>query len=123
MISPRESILSSKKRYLQIALNSTLEEARSIIFQLPKSDRILIEAGTPFIKQYGAYGIQQISQWATMHFSGQPQNVYGLNSSLASTLIQNMRKKKENSAVAPAPYIVADMKTMDRGETEVATAA
>ena len=52
------SKLSSKKRYLQIALNSTIEEAYKIIPQLPVSDRILIEAGTPFIKRYGEEGNQ-----------------------------------------------------------------
>ena len=39
-------ILDPKKAYLQIALNSTLDEARKIIAQLPRSERIIIEAGT-----------------------------------------------------------------------------
>jgi len=47
------SKLDSRKRYLQIALNSTLEEAYIIISLIPVSDRILIEAGTPLIKRYG----------------------------------------------------------------------
>ena len=57
------SKLNPKKRYLQIALNSTLEEAHKIISHLPISDRIIIEAGTPLIKQYGENGIRQIREW------------------------------------------------------------
>lgn len=52
--------LSKRKKYLHIALNSTLEEAGEIIFQLPISDRILIEAGTPLIKTYGIRAISEI---------------------------------------------------------------
>ena len=48
--------LDPKKRYLQVALNSTLDEAYRIIHQLPVSDRIIIEAGTPLIKRYGEEG-------------------------------------------------------------------
>lgn len=74
-------ILNRKKKYLQIALNSNLDEAYAIIQSLPKSDRIIIEAGTPLIKEFGMDGIRQLSNYC--------------------------------------PYIVADLKTMDRAETEV----
>lgn len=74
-------MLDRKKRYLQVALNSTLDEAREIISRLPVSDRILIEAGTPLIKRYGSDCIRLLS---SLH-----------------------------------PYVVADLKTFDRGETEV----
>ncbi|MDD3102272.1 MAG: orotidine 5'-phosphate decarboxylase [Patescibacteria group bacterium] len=57
--------LVKNKKYLQIALNSTLEEAREIISQIPVSDRILIEAGTPLIKIYGAGAISQIRNMAS----------------------------------------------------------
>lgn len=87
--------LNPKKRYLQVALNSTLEEAQKIIAQLPISDRIIVEAGTPLIKQYGEYGIQQIVSWYNDHLYGQDFE----------------------------PYVVADLKTMDRGQTEVQIAA
>ena len=97
------SLLSSKKRYLQIALNSTLEEARLIITKLPQSDRILIEAGTSLIKRYGEQGISNIQHWTAKRMTG-----------ISSTA----------SPVAPTiPYVVADLKTMDRGETEVELAA
>lgn len=90
-----KSNLNPKKRYLQVALNSTLEEAKKIIKQLPLNERILVEAGTPLIKQYGAGGIRQIYSWYADHLDG--------------------------SGILP--YIVADLKTMDRGETEVNLAA
>ena len=52
--------LEKRKKYLQVALNSTLNEARSIISQLPRSDRILIEAGTPLIKIYGEEAVRVV---------------------------------------------------------------
>jgi len=53
-------ILERRKKYLQVALNSTLGEAREIIFQLPISERILIEVGTPLLKIYGTEAISEI---------------------------------------------------------------
>jgi bifunctional enzyme Fae/Hps len=91
----QSAFLSNKKRYLQIAFNSSLDDAKSIISQLPVSDRILIEAGTPLIKRYGQDAIVSIKAWADSRFSGSDIE----------------------------PYIVADLKTMDRGETEVEIAS
>lgn len=82
-------MLSSKNRYLQIALNNTLEDAQQIIKVLPASDRIILEAGTPMIKQYGVHAIQSIKSFWTF------------------------------SHPFISPFVVADMKTMDRGATEV----
>ncbi len=65
------SKLDSRKRYLQIALNSTPEEAYTIISQIPVNDRILIEAGTPLIKRYGEEGIRKIKQWYKQRIFGQ----------------------------------------------------
>jgi len=56
--------LEKRKKYLHVALNSTLEEAAEIISQLPASDRILIEAGTPLIKIYGTEAISRIKALA-----------------------------------------------------------
>lgn len=53
-------ILKKRKRYLQIALNSTIGEARQIIAQLPRSEKILVEAGTPLIKEFGIQTISEI---------------------------------------------------------------
>lgn len=76
-------------------MNSTISEAANIIARLPPSDRILIEAGTPLIKRYGIGVIYQLrSMW---------------HARIASSGF--------------TPYVVADLKTMDRGNTEVAMAA
>jgi bifunctional enzyme Fae/Hps len=88
-------MLNRKTNYLQIALNNTMDDAYNIVRQLPQSNRILLEAGTPLIKRYGIDVISQIKSW------WQSKNFF---SSL------------------PA-YVVADLKTMDRGETEVALAS
>ncbi len=90
------SKLNPKKRYLQIALNNTLEEAQKIINKIPISDRILIEVGTPLIKRYGIEAIKQIKKWYKFHTLSKPEII---------------------------PYVVADLKMMDRGETEVEIAA
>jgi len=84
-------ILSRKTKYLHIALNSSLDDARRIISSLPVSDRIILEAGTPLIKNYGTGAINDIYNFWS-------RRLYGTNI---------------------RPYVVADMKTMDRAETEV----
>lgn len=53
-------LLERRKKYLQIALNSTLDEADNIIFDLPVSERILVEVGTPLLKIYGTNAILRI---------------------------------------------------------------
>ncbi len=79
-------MLDSRRKYLQIAFNRSYNETAKMVAALPASDLILVEAGTPFIKQYGEAGIKMLrSYWAG--------------------------------------YIVADLKCMDRGATEVAMAA
>ncbi len=101
MSQKKTSRLYKKKHYLQVAFNSTLEEARQIISILPPSDRIIIEVGTPLIKEYGALGIRSIRSWWEARLAG------------------NLNERGEQIF----PYIVADMKTIDRGATEVAIAA
>jgi bifunctional enzyme Fae/Hps len=90
-------ILDHKKKYLQIAFNSTLDDARRIIYSLPASDRIILEAGTPLIKRYGISAVNMISEWYSHHLY-------------------------TNGMFDSPPYVVADLKTMDRGETEVSMA-
>jgi bifunctional enzyme Fae/Hps len=83
-------MLNRREKYLQIALNSSPWEGVQVISSLPQSDRIIIEAGTPLIKAYGIDGIKILKDaWNSRLGSGQD------------------------------PYIVADTKCMDRGETEV----
>lgn len=60
----KKTRLEKRKKYLHIALNSTLEEAQEIISKLPVSDSILIEVGTPLIKVYGTMAISRIKALA-----------------------------------------------------------
>ncbi len=133
------SRLNPKKRYLQLAFNNTLEEAHSIIKELPISDRIIIEAGTPLIKRYGEQGIRQLRQWYEQRlFMQELTPSAAANASFASIfssmLFQGaLTKPQQNKTVSQStkqktekdffPYIVADLKTMDRGGTEVEIAA
>jgi bifunctional enzyme Fae/Hps len=49
--------------YLQISLdNPEIEIAKRVISQLPGSDRIIIEVGTPLIKRYGTKVISQLRE-------------------------------------------------------------
>jgi 3-keto-L-gulonate-6-phosphate decarboxylase len=144
-------LLNRRKKYLQIALNSTLEEAKNIILQLPPSDRILIEAGTPLIKAYGGYAIRQLKGWAEDRLTP-----YGPNATLTPQIFRELRRNNRvlgwidrafrnipasngnpaktrektnemqiNGSLPkmPTTYIVADMKTMDRGDKEVEIAS
>ncbi len=126
--------LNPKKCYLQVALNGTLEDAHEIISSLPKSDRIIVEAGTPLIKRYGEHGIRQIRNWYEAHLSGQilaPVANVSANSVLSMLFQSALTGPTTVQKSAPKtiqkneifPYIVADLKTMDRGETEVEIAA
>lgn len=55
--------------YLQIALDApSLENAKKVLEQLPGSDRIIIEVGTPLIKRYGTRVISDIRQTAKDKF-------------------------------------------------------
>lgn len=146
MMNKSTTRLNPKKRYLQIALNGTLEDAREIINSLPKSDRIIVEAGTPFIKRYGEQGIKQIHDWYEQHLlselilsfpkmvpnSSGISQVFSMLFQLATnrTFVSNIKEKfsRESSLSTTNdggifPYIVADLKAMDRGETEVGIAA
>jgi bifunctional enzyme Fae/Hps len=57
-------MLDNKERYLQIAFNDDLDQVKRILPSIPLNNRILIEAGTPFIKKEGINGIRFIrSLW------------------------------------------------------------
>ncbi|MFZ3073522.1 MAG: orotidine 5'-phosphate decarboxylase / HUMPS family protein [Minisyncoccales bacterium] len=89
--------LNSRTKYLQIALNSTLHDAERIIRQLPASDRIIIEAGTPLIKQSGIDAVRHLNYW--------------------------WQKRLISAGINAPAYVVADLKTIDRGATEAQMAA
>ena len=52
--------LANKTRYLQIAFNYDVRMVRQILPTIVPSDRILIEAGTPYLKREGMDGIRMI---------------------------------------------------------------
>jgi len=84
-------ILNPKKKYLQIAFNRSMSEVLDMVSQLPPAPEILLEAGTPFIKEYGTIGLKRLVDFW--------QSINGQNA-----------------------YVVADLKCMDRGFTEVTAA-
>jgi len=84
--------LNRRKKYLQIAFNRSLDEVEVMVSLLPPFDQIIVEAGTPFIKEYGSQGIASLVRW------------------------WNFRLGKPG-------YVVADLKCMDRGATEVTMVA
>lgn len=90
--------LNKRKNYLQIAFNSNLIDAKNIIYSLPASERIILEAGTPLIKKYGIDAVRLIRNYYATHLTSQGE--HDIN-----------------------PYVVADLKVMDRAETEVRMAA
>jgi bifunctional enzyme Fae/Hps len=55
--------------YIQVALDHpALEKQIKVVRQLPKSDRIILEVGTPFLKKYGVESIKQIRDVAKEKF-------------------------------------------------------
>jgi len=55
--------------YLQVALDAPdLERQLKVIQKLPKSDRIILEVGTPFLKKYGMDAIKKIREVAIDKF-------------------------------------------------------
>jgi len=85
-------MLNRRSKYLQIAFNRSLDEVKEMIAKLPASEKIIIEAGTPFIKRYGKNGIHALKNWW-------------------------------DEKIEKPGYIVADLKCMDRGSTEVLAVA
>jgi len=124
-------MLNKKQYYLQIALNNTLDEAQSIINQIPLDKRIIIEAGTPLIKAYGERAIREIRFWWEERVLGHGSKTFTRlqTKSLWLELIvkslekQRIKRRKrefvKNKEVAFTPYIIADLKCMDRGIREV----
>ena len=50
-------------RYVQFAFNHTSNDVHRILPQIPRDPRIIIEAGTPYIKREGAAGIRFIRRF------------------------------------------------------------
>ena len=116
-------MLDKKQKYLQIALNNTLDEAEKIIDQIPLDKRIIIETGTPLIKSYGIGGIKAIRFWWERRISGLETQLFqssGVKPLWRTIFGQSLKheKFKKNKDEFFIPYIVADLKCMDRGATE-----
>ena len=57
-------MIDRKTRYLQLAFNDDMVTALRILATLPRDPRVLIEAGTPYVKREGLRGIMAIrSVW------------------------------------------------------------
>jgi bifunctional enzyme Fae/Hps len=105
-------ILSRKQKYLQIALNSDLSEARKIIAQLPFSERILIEVGTPLIKMYGKRAILEIK------LAAPPGTYIVADTKCADLALCDVKMVAEARAQAVTCLGVAPIETIDRFITE-----
>jgi 3-keto-L-gulonate-6-phosphate decarboxylase len=122
-------MLDKKQKYLQVALNSTLNEAHSIISQIPLDKRIIVEAGTPLIKAYGVKGIRAIRNWWEERIfgtsAGLPSSPAFTSMGMIGLLAKNLEKRARQGRKGKVtenfftPYIVADLKCMDRGLREV----
>lgn len=55
-------MLNPKERYLQLAFNDDLADVKRALPQIPYDPRILVEAGTPYIKREGMRGISAIRE-------------------------------------------------------------
>lgn len=54
--------LQNNLRYIQLAFNGTLENVTRVVSDLPKDQRILLEAGTPLIKRYGIDAVRHLNR-------------------------------------------------------------
>lgn len=55
--------------YIQVALDHpNIEHHMKVVKKLPKSDRIILEIGTPFLKKYGMEAIKKIRELAPQKF-------------------------------------------------------
>ncbi|NVM16120.1 MAG: bifunctional 5,6,7,8-tetrahydromethanopterin hydro-lyase/3-hexulose-6-phosphate synthase [Candidatus Lokiarchaeota archaeon] len=55
--------------YIQVALDHpNIDHHMKVVKQLPKSDRIILEIGTPFLKKYGMEAIRKIRELAPQKF-------------------------------------------------------
>ena len=98
-------ILKRNKKYLQIALNSTLGEAIEIVKKLPFSERILIEVGTPLIKIYGKRAISEIRFITSSYIV--------VDTKCADLALRDVRMAAEAGAQAATCLGVAPVETID----------
>ena len=56
-------MLEPNRRYIQLAFNKDTSQVRRILPQVPRDPRIIIEAGTPYIKLAGIAGVRLIRRY------------------------------------------------------------
>jgi len=124
---------------LQIAFNRPLREIGQMVNSLPLSDRIIIEVGYPLIKTYGVHAVSVVKNlWdrkllgTILPHSKQETKPLPLEAQIfkylftspkAKDVIQNKKGNLESTKNIFLPYIVADLKCMDRAFVEVGAAA
>lgn len=69
--------LDTKFRYLQIAFNYDTRLVHRVVPTLPDSDRILLEAGTPYIKREGMGGVRAIRRLWRGHIVADMKTIDG----------------------------------------------
>ncbi len=57
-------VFNNNERYLQLAFNDDLATALGVLPKIVRDRRILLEAGTPFIKREGMAGVRRLAQSA-----------------------------------------------------------
>ncbi|MCJ7715899.1 MAG: hypothetical protein MUO54_05185, partial [Anaerolineales bacterium] len=71
------NMLDNRIRYLQIAFNYDQRLVRRILPTIASSNRILVEAGTPYIKREGMNGIRLIRRFWNGHVVADLKTVDG----------------------------------------------
>jgi bifunctional enzyme Fae/Hps len=104
-------MLNRRKKYLQIALNSTPWEGEVIISKLPSSDRIIIEAGTPLIKAFGISGIKSLRNSWSYKSEGDPYIV--ADTKCMDRGIAEVRIAKDGGASAATVLGAAPVETIN----------
>jgi len=99
-------ILKRNRKYLQIALNSTLNEAIEIVRRLPFSERVLIEVGTPLIKIYGKRAISEIRSIAPSYIVA--------DTKCADLAFRDVKMAAKAGAQAATCLGVAPVETIDK---------
>ncbi|MBN1331229.1 MAG: hypothetical protein JXA54_17305 [Candidatus Heimdallarchaeota archaeon] len=56
-------VLRRNERYVQFAFNGSINQVNRVLPQIAYNKKIFIEAGTPYIKQYGLAGISLIRKY------------------------------------------------------------
>lgn len=125
------------KKYLQIAFNRSLGDIEKMIALLPLSERVIIEVGYPLIKTYGIKAISEIKVWQEQRILDTASQNMPLKPGISlkdlrqilkdfwqtKSKIELNAKSPKKKSITSEPYIIADLKCMDRAFTEVEAAA